>query len=339
MVTNMDMRKWVNDLRKQEYKKPLPILSFPSVSLLNITVSELIASAELQSEGMRLVAERTDAAASVSMMDLSVEAEAFGSQVHFSDDEVPTVTGRIIESEADADALRVPDIGGRPALYIDAIRRACRKITDRPVFAGVIGPYSLAGRLIDVSEIMINCYEEPDLVHKTLDKAARYLVSYINAYRDAGAGGVMMAEPLAGLLSPALMEEFSTPYVRRIIEETQTPDFLVIYHNCGNNVLRLLDSILQSGAAAYHFGNAISMSEALRLVPSDTLVMGNIDPAGELRNGTPASVEAATRALMEQCAGYDNFLLSSGCDIPPLAPWENLDAFFSAARAYYRAMA
>ena len=59
--------------------------------------------------------------------------------------------------------------------------------------------------------------------------------------------------------------------------------------------------------------------------------MGNIDPAGQLRNGTPQSVREAVRALREECGGYANFVLSSGCDIPPATPWENIDAFFEEA--------
>ena len=64
------------------------------------------------------------------MMDLSLEAEAFGSTVHFSDDEVPTVTGSIVHSEEEADALKVPEIGaGRTQIYIDAIGKAVELVS------------------------------------------------------------------------------------------------------------------------------------------------------------------------------------------------------------------
>lgn len=333
----MDMKQWLADLKAVRQKKPMPILSFPSVQLLGIDVEKLISSAEFQAQGMKVVANRTDALASVSMMDLSVEAEAFGAKTHVSPDEVPTVVGHIVETQADADALPVPDVDKcRTRRYVDAIAEACRQITDRPVFAGVIGPFSLAGRLVDVSEAMIKCYEDPDMMHTVLDKASEFIVSYIRRFKEAGANGVVIAEPLAGLLSPALMEEFSTPYTKRVIEQTQDDEFLVIYHNCGNNTILLIDSILESGAGAYHFGNAIDLEEMLKKVPSDTVVMGNIDPAGEFRNGTPESIRKATLDLMERCCVYPNFVLSSGCDIPPMAKWENIDAFFEAADEFYR---
>ena len=166
----MDMKEWLNGLRKAERKKAMPILSFPAVQLMRISVRELISDSDRQAEGMQRIAERVDAAASVSLMDLSVEAECFGSQIRVSDDEVPTVVGSVVNSMEDAQALKVPQVGaGRTGVYVEAISKALKLITDRPVFAGVIGPYSLAGRLYDMSEIMVAIYIEPDVIQALLD--------------------------------------------------------------------------------------------------------------------------------------------------------------------------
>ena len=178
----------------------------------------------------------------------------------------------------------------RDRIYIDAIQKACTKITDRPVFAGVIGPFSLAGRLMGVSDALIYCFEEPDMVHIILEKATEFLIKYCKEYKKAGANGVVMAEPLAGLLSPALAEEFSAEYVRRIVKEIQDEEFLVIYHNCGDSALKTIDTIVTNGCRAFHFGNVIDMEEIVKHIPDNMLAMGNVDPAGEFRNGTPESI-------------------------------------------------
>ncbi len=333
----MNMKKWLSEMKAAKQKKAMPILSFPSVQLLGIGVPELISSAEMQAKGMKMIAERVNASAAVSMMNLSLEAEAFGSDIRVSDDEVPTVIGRIVNTMDDAKALKVPDArSGRTGLYIDAIGIAAKEIQDRPVFAGIIGPYSLAGRLMDVSEIMIQCYEEPDMVHIVLEKVTEFLIQYAQAYKETGAHGVVIAEPLAGILNPQLIEEFSTPYVRKIVDAVQSDDFIVVYHNCGNNTIVLLDSILKTGCSAYHFGNAIDMEEMCSKVPADTLVLGNIDPSGEFRYGTPESIRQATLGLLQKCAKHPNFIISSGCDIPPMSKWENIDAFFAAMDEFYK---
>ena len=145
-----------------------------------------------------------------------------------------------------------------------------------------------------------------------------------------------MAEPVSGLLSPNLEEEFSAPYVKKIVDAVRDDTFIVIYHNCGNNVPKMLDSILSTGASAYHFGNAVDMeNDIIKNVPSGIVVMGNVDPAGVLRMATPEKVREVTLSIMERCCKYENFVLSSGCDIPPMTPWENIDAFFAASSEFY----
>ena len=137
---NYNMKQWLQDQIHTGAKKPLPLLSFPCVQMMGITVRELISDSSLQAKGMELVAGRVNSAASVSLMDLSVEAEAFGATVRVSDDEVPTIIGAIITDEDEADALQIPAVGtARTGIYLEAIEKATKVITDRPVFAGVIG--------------------------------------------------------------------------------------------------------------------------------------------------------------------------------------------------------
>ena len=333
----MNMKQWLLDLRLADVKKAMPILSFPSVHLLDVQVRQLVTDSSLQAEGMKRVAERTDSAASVSMMDLSVEAEAFGSEILMSDEEVPTVVGALVKEPEDADALTVPSVGaGRTGVYVEAIQKAKQSIKDRPVLAGIIGPFSLAGRLMGVTDALVNCYTEPEMVHTVLKKATSFLKEYAKAYRSAGADGIVMAEPLTGLLSPEMAEEFSEPYVREIFDSVKNDEFLVVYHNCGDRTPAMIESILRTGAPAYHFGNSVSMKEMLSKIPQEFVVMGNIDPAGEFCNGTPESIRAATLQLLEEYAKeYPNFIISSGCDIPPASRWENIDSFFRAVKEYY----
>ena len=328
----MNMYNWIADVKSQSQKKALPILSFPGIQHMDgISVRELVNSSELQAQCMKKVADLTPSAASVSFMDLSVEAEAFGAQVRFTADEIPAVTGQLVSDEDEADALEVPGLdAGRIGIFVDAVKLAHEKITDKPLMAGMIGPYSLAGRLMDVTEIMYTCYDAPETVHKVLEKATQFLISYGQAMKQAGADGIMMAEPLAGILSPDMAEEFSMPYVKQIIDALQTDDFAIVYHNCGNSVASMLDGIFGLDAAAYHFGNAVDMEAVMKAAPENELCMGNIDPAAQFANGTPESMTAAVNDLMARCGGYRNFVPSSGCDIPAHSRWENIEAFFKA---------
>ena len=330
----MNIRNLLWDAAKIGNKKAMPILSFPAAQKMGVSVEALVKSSDLQAQAMQIVARDTPTIAAVSLMDLSVEAEAFGAQVRFTRDEVPAIIGQLVSNEDEANDLEVPDLSaGRALLCVEAVRTAKKNITDKPVIAGMIGPYSLAGRLMDVTEIMYLCFDEPETVHVVLDKATQYLIRYGQAMKDAGADGIMMAEPLAGILSPDMADEFSMPYVRRIIAALQDEDFSVLYHNCGNSVPQMLESIYGLGAAGYHFGNAIDLEAVMKATPSDILVMGNVDPAGQFASGTVESITAATNELLARCGSYPNYVPSSGCDIPAHAKWENIDAFFTAVES------
>lgn len=329
----MDIRKILWKEAQSDQSRGLPVLSFPAVQKMDANVAQLVSNAELQARAMEIIAKDTDTLAAFSLMDLSVEAEAFGAQVRFFDDEVPVIVGQLIGDENEADALKIPSLdAGRARVCVEGVRLAKERIQDKPVIAGMVGPFSLAGRLMDVTEIMYICYDEPEIVHTVVEKATTYLIRYGQAMKDAGADAIMIAEPLAGILSPDMAGEFSVPYVKRIIDVLQDEQFAVVYHNCGNSVPNMLNEIFSQGAAAYHFGNAVDMEKIMENAPSDVLCMGNIDPATQFAHGTPETMRIATKDLVSRCGRYRNFVPSSGCDIPAHAKWDNIQAFFDALK-------
>lgn len=330
-----NMKQWAYDYIHAPEKKAMPILSFPGVQIIGHTVDQLVRSGELQAQCMQAVSERFDTGAAFSLMDLSVEAEAFGAPICYSEDDVPTVHGILIHDEAEAEALKIPEVGaGRTGECVEGIRKACERIRNKPVLAGIIGPYSLAGRLLDMSEIMLLCFDEPEMVEMILEKATAFLIQYAKAFKEAGANEICMAEPAAGLLSPTLMDEFSTLYVQKVREAVEDENFIFMYHNCGN-ISPLLDRIRALDMQAYSIGNAVDVEKVLKVIPEDRVVIGNIDPAGTIRSGTPEKIRKETLELLNRCGKYPNFVISSGCDIPPAAPLENIQAFFDAVKEYY----
>jgi len=98
----------------------------------------------------------------------------------------------------------------------------------------------------------------------------------------------------------------------------------------------MLPSLLGIGADAYHFGDAIKMKEILEGMPAHIPVLGNISPSAQFRNGTPESIYSATSGLLQECSKYSNFIISSGCDVPPMSPWANIESFFKAVKDFYK---
>lgn len=328
----MNMTEWRLGLIASGRPAAIPVMTHPGIEQTGHTVREAVTSGAVHAEAVRWIAHHYPSAAASVIMDLTVEAEAFGAHVVFPDDEIPSVTGRLLSSSADIARLEVPSLSrGRVPEYLRAVAIAHRDITDRPLLAGCIGPFSLAGRLYDMSEIMVLTVTDPVAAHELLSKCTLYILRYITALRAAGADGVLMAEPAAGLLSDKDCRTFSSDYVRQIVEATDDDRFLVVLHNCGNTG-HCTPAMLATGAHALHLGNRCSLADVAAQAPRDTLVMGNLDPVGIFQQATPDIVRQATRQLRDETRQYPNVVLSSGCDTPPHTPLANIDAFFEALR-------
>lgn len=324
------MNKFIKQLLDSDKRIAIPIMTHPGIEAIGKKVFDAVTNGEVHYQAIRNVTGTYNTAACTVIMDLTVEAEAFGCTINMPEHEVPSVTGRLVYDEESVNRLQVPSLSvGRMPEYLKANRLAIENIKDKPVLSGCIGPFSLAGRLYDMSEIMVGIYIEPDVIKTLLDKCTAYITAYCKELKSLGATGVIMAEPAAGLLSNDDCQEYSTVYVKQIVEAVQDENFTVILHNCGNKG-QCTQAMIDSGAAALHFGNAVDMVATLEQCPSDLIVMGNIDPVGILKQASSEDVYRITSDLLTKTAGYKNFVVSSGCDMPPLVPEANIKAFYKA---------
>lgn len=334
----MEIQKWLQETIGQNERRAIPIMTHPGIELCGKTVKEAVTSGAVHAEAICRLNELYTAAAPTVIMDLTVEAEAFGAKVVFPEDEVPSVTEPLVSDKESIDNLQIPSLdSARIPEYLKANRLTAERINDKPVFAGCIGPFSLAGRLFGLSELMIALYVEPENITILLDKCTRFLIDYCRAIKATGVQGVIMAEPAAGLISNEDSILYSTTYVRQVVEAVQDENFIVILHNCGN-AGHCTDAMVQSGAAGLHFGNKINMMDALADCPTDRLVMGNLDPVGLFKQSSSEEVYAATMDLLQQTKSWKNFILSTGCDVPPHIPAENIKSFYQALSDFNRSM-
>ena len=330
----INMKEWARNVMGNPGRIAVPIMTHPGIEFCGYTVNQAVTNGQKHAEAIRKLNEIYPAAACTVIMDLTVEAEAFGAQVVFKENEVPNVIGRLVSDRTSIEALEIPSLEtARVPQYLEANRLAAEYITDKPVFGGCIGPFSLAGRLFDMSEMMMALYMEPDTIRLLLEKCTEFILRYLRAMKETGVSGVIIAEPAAGLVSNEDCSAFSSVYISKIVEELQDDHFMIVLHNCGNTG-HCTAAMVETKAAALHFGNKIDMVNALAECPSDVLVMGNIDPVGIMKQASPEKVKEETMLLLRNTAKWKNFVLSTGCDVPPEVPMKNIEAFYEALNEY-----
>lgn len=334
-MSKINMQSWKEQLLSSSQCMAMPLMTHPGIELIGKTVKDACFHGHIQFEAIRALVGRYPTAAYTAIMDLTVEAEAFGAEISATDDAVPAVVGHLLQGEGDIEKLAVPSLdSARVPEYLKANCLAAQFVTDKPFFGGCIGPYSLAGRLYDMTEIMMLIYINPEAADMLLEKCTAFITDYCLAMREAGSDGVIMAEPAAGLLSNEDCSRFSSRFIKKIVDRVQDDHFMVVLHNCGNTG-HCTQAMVETGAMGYHFGNKADMAEVILDVPSSALAMGNIDPVSVFKMGTPEGMKQHVTKLLEQMEGHHNFVLSSGCDTPPHTPLANIDAFFEALENYY----
>jgi uroporphyrinogen decarboxylase len=330
----ININSWVSQQISNKERIAIPIMTHPGIELICKKVKDAVQNGEVHALAIKRLNEVYPVAAKTVIMDLTLEAEAFGCQIEFQENDMPHILGRLVSNAEEIENLKVPELtAGRVAEYLKANRLTVESTKDKPVFAGVIGPFSLAGRLFDMSEIMVACYMEPEAITNLLKKCTSFILKYCLELKNIGCSGVVIAEPAAGLLSNEDCQHFSSEYIKKIVDAVQDDTFLVILHNCGNQG-HCTEAMLNSGANAFHFGNAIDMVETLKNCPKDKLIMGNVDPVGVMKMSSAREVKAFVIDLLNKTSEFDNFVLSTGCDLPPHVPSENISAFFEALDDY-----
>lgn len=191
--------------------------------------------------------------------------------------------------------------------------------SEQPVGGGCYGPLTVAACILGVENCCRMVRKRPAVVHAILRRITDFLLLLAQEEARGGAAFFWIAEPVASLLSPAACHRFCTPYIREIFEAVSIPGML---HVCGDTTPHTR-SLLATGAQCLSIDYCTDLAACLAQAPADVVIMGNISPM-LLWKGSREEVRQATEALLEQTRNYKNFIMSSGCQVPHNAPFENV---------------
>ncbi len=273
------------------------------------------------------------------MMDLSVEANALGLPVRFPTHESSSVEKHPLENIHELDHYRRINIlqDARIHSYIKTMELTATTLPKEILkCAYVIGPVTLAGLLESAQRVAMDSILEPERLSRLCAFSTEIIQKYALAMVNAGANIICVLDPTAAILGPKEFRKFSGHYVHHIMESYKYSNVETIYHVCGNtmHLVKEMVSIGVSGISLDGPETGIDMIKIAKMVPEDVILFGNISPTVVLVNGTVKEVKEATVELLENMKPYPNFILSTGCDLPPETPIKNIKAFMEAGRNF-----
>jgi len=308
----------------------IPLLGAPGTILSKTTLKENLTNSEVQYKTLSILIDKFSPDGIFPMMDLTVEVEALGSEINFPENTNPSVAKPLIKNREDLKILKGnwQGISGRMKVFIEVMEKIAKKYS---IIKGgyVIGPFTMAGEFMGANDIAMQAMLNPELVAELVNFSLEVISEYANALFNAGADAIAVLEPLAVILSPKKYKEFSLYPFKKLVSNLNNKP--LILHICGNTN-HLIKSMLDSGAVGLSLDSVINFEELKKIIPQEITLMGNLNPVKIFLQSTPQEVARATENLKGIMKNSNNFILSSGCDIPLDAPLENIEAFMKAAR-------
>lgn len=261
-------------------------------------------------------------------MNLSIEAETLGLKLDFSEDRTPTVTEHPVKSEESLQEVFKHAIPATMMRTHIEVARQFKETSCKELGTSLIGPFSLSSILMDVSNTAMNILLRPYLIHKAMELSTDFTITYARELEKSGADYIVLLEPTAVILSPGQFRDFVFPYLNGIFSSLKKKTIL---HICGR-APHLLD---EAAKIRDLFGMSLDSHVCLKKAQMRLRkhVVGNISTT-LMSQGTVTEIQDAVTDLLNMMKGTDEFILSSGCDIPPDTPLENISLMNMVAREH-----
>jgi [methyl-Co(III) methanol-specific corrinoid protein]:coenzyme M methyltransferase len=264
--------------------------------------------------------------------DIAVEAEVLGCTMNtYSHREgilYPTVKDKIVKGPGD---IKIPEKlaeKGRLPVITEAIRILKIDIGGEvAVGTYVLGPFLLAGQVMDLEGLLKQSFKNPEAVNKVLGLFADLIIAVAGIYKDAGADYITVREMGAGadVVSPRMFRSVVKPHLDKVMAGIHMHKVL---HICGNTN-PIVEDMANTKAGAISIEKKTDVKKARQLLGKEALIFGNLDTYQILCLGSPEDVKKEVMRSLEDGVSA----VWPGCDLWPEIPAENMRTMVETVKA------
>lgn len=263
------------------------------------------------------------------------EAQAFGAEVDFRDDQSPIIGRHVISDPAQIESLEAPD--PRRAPQLQELLRATALMAGRArgrwlVVGRVLGPFSLPIELMGL-EAWFELLLFGDEVRRRhlLQITSRFFVSWAQALLAAGADVIAVVEPMASstMLTRDQASKLVYPVLRQVVREIDGPTILWSLGAIGP----MVDFVPDLGVHAVSADPTDDLREVKRRLGGRVALLGGLNDLAML-TAAPEQIEEEVRHALEAAAFGGGFVLSHQYEISPKVDYDTLAAAVEAARTW-----
>lgn len=255
------------------------------------------------------------------MADLSLEAEACGCPVVFTEERVPSIHSHIIRNKEDMVKLKVPDPyqDGRIPVFLDCLKLMKKNLVGLKLPC-ITGPFTLALNLRG-TDLYTDLIKDGQFAKDLINVTSEVCIRYARVLVYEGADMIIVAEPACSQLSPRHFNEFFLPYIQRVIKSIKRN---CILHICGN-VNHLIQPICQTGASGISIDD-VDLPVLFKEARDSLVIIGNVSPISFVM-ASPDDIAQKTRELLDTIQNRGSFVIAPGCDLAPQTPLNTILSF------------
>lgn len=181
-------------------------------------------------------------------------------------------------------------------------------------------------------------YSRPELIKYASERTLSCSMEVVKAYSEVGVDGIFIEECLTSrdIISLKMFEEYSKPYIERLISYAKNLGLKVIYYYCGDVSDRIEYLVsFKPDALAFEEGKKnfrIDIEWVDSIVKGRCCLLGNINSIWIIQEG---SIEDIKREVLRQIKvgkRSGKFIVSTGSPITPQTPISKVRAFVEITR-------
>jgi len=241
---------------------------------------------------------------------------------------------RILADKSNLSGLNLPDPqrDKRLPFVLELCERVSSHIKDSLARASICWPWTLAGQLRGLQELIYDTADDPGFVHDLMRYCTDCVMLVASAVDEvlANEGGLNFTEPSAGcsVISPKIYREFVKPYHQEIMNYWQGKGRILGLHICGD-IDPIIEDLVTLGFDIIDIDTPASLARALAVAQGKAVICGNVSPV-LFAQGNKEDIEQAVRTCLEVGKPYAGYILSPGCALPRDSIYENVKHFLEA---------
>ena len=320
-----------------------PILSGVTRKLVGASYEQWSTDAETCSSALLKAAELYDLDCLVTLIDLSVECDAWGQKLIFHENDAahPDDSQLVIKEIEDYANIKKVDYcdSKRMMMHIDTCRRLVEASKDElPIVAFVFGPLGTLSMLRNQQDMYMDLYDDPDAVKAAAREVNETLKEYCAALMDVGVHAIMFDTLFASasIMSKDMWMEMEGGLVKELADVVHARNVPVMIHNCGLKIY--FDAQIETmNPCAISFLNVPDdckdFEECKEKYGGKVALIGCVPPPMVV-TATDEEWDAECKRQIDIFAKGGGFMLATGCEYPSNSPFDKAQRMVDIAKTY-----